>query len=375
MINELIKEIDNSLGEILTTQTLHNNSLTTIINCYSNLCLNEVNNFSKVFNSLFSSDKDNNILIVNLIENDILFDKALNLINSNELYTDTSAIKEFNKATITTSEIKSDKNNDYYIMRCYDYFIYVFDKLNKKCYMIIKKNKKAITMVNILLLTPYLMYGELFAVHGGLVNNKDSNILINNDSLGGKTTFAILFASKGWNIITEETTYITKDGSLLPYNIRNYFNIRLGTYLAFEDFFVNKNIINDEFLKMKDKTEKERFDYGKSSQFSIDFNDLGTILDNKEKMNITHSLKVSISKEQTFSMKECNPVESVNSFLKLSLSPTVLLFQELLNYTITDQDERRNKLIKIFSNTKSYIINSGFDYIDNYETIINTIKR
>ena len=375
MINELIKEIDNSLGEILTTQTLHNNSLTTIINCYSNLCLNEVNNFSKVFNSLFSSDKDNNILIVNLIENDILFDKALNLINSNELYTDTSAIKEFNKATITTSEIKSDKNNNYYIMRCYDYFIYVFDKLNKKCYMIIKKNKKAITMVNILLLTPYLMYGELFAVHGGLVNNKDSNILINNDSLGGKTTFAILFASKGWNIITEETTYITKDGSLLPYNIRNYFNIRLGTYLAFEDFFVNKNIINDEFLKMKDKTEKERFDYGKSSQFSIDFNDLGTILDNKEKMNITHSLKVSISKEQTFSMKECNPVESVNSFLKLSLSPTVLLFQELLNYTITDQDERRNKLIKIFSNTKSYIINSGFDYIDNYETIINTIKR
>ena len=375
MINELIKEIDNSLGEILTTQTLHNNSLTTIINCYSNLCLNEVNNFSKVFNSLFSSDKDNNILIVNLIENDILFDKALNLINSNELYTDTSAIKEFNKATITTSEIKSDKDNNYYIMRCYDYFIYVFDKLNKKCYMIIKKNKKAITMVNILLLTPYLMYGELFAVHGGLVNNKDSNILINNDSLGGKTTFAILFASKGWNIITEETTYITKDGSLLPYNIRNYFNIRLGTYLAFEDFFVNKNIINDEFLKMKDKTEKERFDYGKSSQFSIDFNDLGTILDNKEKMNITHSLKVSISKEQTFSMKECNPVESVNSFLKLSLSPTVLLFQELLNYTITDQDERRNKLIKIFSNTKSYIINSGFDYIDNYETIINTIKR
>ena len=375
MINELIKEIDNSLGEILTTQTLHNNSLTTIINCYSNLCLNEVNNFSKVFNSLFSSDKDNNILIVNLIENDILFDKALNLINSNDLYTDTSAIKEFNKATITTSEIKSDKDNNYYIMRCYDYFIYVFDKLNKKCYMIIKKNKKAITMVNILLLTPYLMYGELFAVHGGLVNNKDSNILINNDSLGGKTTFAILFASKGWNIITEETTYITKDGSLLPYNIRNYFNIRLGTYLAFEDFFVNKNIINDEFLKMKDKTEKERFDYGKSSQFSIDFNDLGTILDNKEKMNITHSLKVSISKEQTFSMKECNPVESVNSFLKLSLSPTVLLFQELLNYTITDQDERRNKLIKIFSNTKSYIINSGFDYIDNYETIINTIKR
>ena len=114
--------------------------------------------------------------------------------------------------------------------------------------MLIKPNKKSLTMVNILLLTPYLMYGNLYAVHGGLVNKNNYNILINNSSLGGKTTFALLFATHGWNIITEETTYINSEGSILPYNIRNYFNIRAGTYLAFKDFFLNKNIIHDDFL-------------------------------------------------------------------------------------------------------------------------------
>ena len=124
----------------------------------------------------------------------------------------TKGLNDFNVATANTSYAKCTQDYNYYLMKCYDYFIYVFDKKNKRCFMLIKNNKKALTMINILILTPYLMYGELFAVHGGLVNKDDKNILINNSSLGGKTTFAILFASNKWDIITEETTYITNSG-------------------------------------------------------------------------------------------------------------------------------------------------------------------
>ena len=224
-MKELIHEIENSLGNIKCKTTLYNNSLNTKIRCYSDFCSKDVVDFSNAFNCLFKNKKSSNNLIDVLInENDTLFDNVLDMLNNSGDFIETDKIKKFNEATITTSIAKCTKDKNIYILKCYDYFIYIFDKKEKKCYILVKNNKKAITMINILLLTPYLMYGELFAVHGGLVNRDNTNLLINNSSLGGKTTFAILFATHNWNIITEETTYITSNGIVLPYNIRNYFN-------------------------------------------------------------------------------------------------------------------------------------------------------
>lgn len=372
-MNDILKEIVqyNDKNEIAIN--LKNSKLFTHIKCYSTICKTKLNEFSSSFNKLFKENHNcKNILHVTIIENEVLFER-INIFFNNTPLKETDAIKKFNIATIATSKAKCTEDNRFYILKCYDYFIYIFDKKKKVCYMVIKNNIKAITMINILLLTPYLMYGELYAVHGGLVSNGTYNILINNSSLGGKTTFALLFASNNWSIITEETTYITKNGNILPYNIRNYFNIRVGTYLTFKDYFLKKGILNNEFIKMEDKTNEELFDYGKKGQFSIDFDKIGKNIEFKT-MKITHSIKVSIEKRNDIQIAKCSPTENVNAFLELSLAPTVLLFQELLNYNKINKEKRQEKLNNIFKNTKSFILRSNFNYKEKFDYIIKNIE-
>lgn len=369
----IIKEIEKNIKLSNKKIEFRNNKLNTIIHTSENIFYDDLKNFSKAFNELFKSNK-NNIIKLNayIINNDNLYSKVLQFMNDKSLVL-TKGIIDFNKATIATSCAKCTQDFNYYIIKCYEYFIYVFDKREKRCFMLIKNNKKALTMINILILTPYLMYGEMFAVHGGLVNKNDKNILINNSSLGGKTTFAILFACNNWDIITEETTYITNDGKILPFNIRNYFNIRVGTYLNFYDYFKSKKILIDEFINMKDKTLIELYEAGKKNQQSIDFDKIGKFKNLKSEY-ITISLKVSIQKDKQFTIDTCSPIENVNSFLELSLAPTVLLFKEILDYNNKiDIDSREKQLKKIFNNTKSYKIISGFDYKEHFNEIIDKL--
>lgn len=353
--------------------SFNNEILKTKVICFSNMCSKEILEFSKKFNDIFNNKQSTSkILTAYILEDNTLFEYSLEKLNDKNLI-QTEAIKNFNNATSTTSIAKCTKDKRFYIIKCYEYYIYIFDKQENNCYMLILNNKKTITMVNILILAPYLLYGELFAVHGGVVNKNNQNILINNSSLGGKTTFALLFASHGWNIITEETTYITKNGNILPYNIRNYFNIRVGTYVAFKDFFLDKKIINEEFISMQNKKSDELFDYGKQFQFSIDFDLIGKKTKVKN-LFISHSLKVSINKNQKLEIKKCSSLENVNAFLELSLAPTVLLFQELLEYSNIDKKKRRNILNSIFKNTHSFLLKSGFDYKNKYDYIISKIN-
>lgn len=368
LIIDLENEIRNNNKKII----LKNCKLNTNIYTTQNNYFDDLINFSNAFNKLFNSFNDSNILNCYIISNDTLFLNALNCLNKDSLIS-SKGLNSFNEATFNTSLAKCSKDLNYYIIKCYEYFIYIFDKNKKRCFMLIKNDKKVLTMINILLLTPYLMYGELFAVHGGLVNKGNKNVLINNSSLGGKTTFAILFASNGWAIITEETTYIKNTGEILPYNIRNYFNIRVGTYLNFEDYFKSKKIIIDKFLTMRGKSSKELFEKGKIGQESIDFSSIGTFKELSEKY-ISYSLKVSIQKDKNFSIIKCSSIENVNSFLELSLAPTVLLFKELLNYDKIDSYSRRIKLEKIFDNTKSYKIDSDFTYKEHFDEILNILK-
>ena len=372
-MKNLIVELEKEILNINEKITFKNNKLDTHVYTTKNNYYEDLTNFSNAFNKLFNNSNDSNILNCYIINNEKLFSKALYYLDVDSLVS-TEGIDKFNEATFNTSYARCTKDYNYYIMKCYEYFIYIFDKNNKRCFMLIRNNKKALTMINILILTPYLMYGELFAVHGGLINRNNTNVLINNSSLGGKTTFAILFASNGWNIITEETTYIKNTGEILPYNIRNYFNIRVGTYLNFEDYFKNKGIIIDNFLQMKEKSDLELFDIGKKNQESIDFIKLGTFKELKNNY-ILFSLKVAIKKDQKFTINQCSSVENINSFFELSLAPTVLLFKELLNYNNIDKSARKNQLEKIFNNTKSYRIDSGFYYKQHFNEIVNILKQ
>ncbi|MBR5662322.1 MAG: hypothetical protein IKX00_01560 [Bacilli bacterium] len=370
-MNDLIKNIENVISSNNFKYVLRSNKLTTNIYATSSIFNKELTDFSIAFNSLFNCTSDLNIINNYIIYNDEIFNLAEIVLKDESLIT-TKALDEFNVATRTTSKAKCDLAKNFYIMKCYDYFIYIFDKTYKRAFMIIKDDIKVLTMINILILTPYLMYGELFAVHGGLVNKGIKNILINNASLGGKTTFALLFASNGWDIITEETTYITSSGEILPFNIRNYFNIRVGTYLNFLDFFKSKGIIFKDFINMSDLSSEELFSIGKEGQKSIDFEQIGVFktLDNKY---ITNSLKVSISKDDKFQIKKCSMLENVNAFLHLSLAPTVMLFTELLDYYDVDRITRKQQLMKIFENTKSCEINSAFDYKEHFNDILNNM--
>lgn len=369
----IIEEIKNLLSDNCFETVLISHQLRTCIKCYTNLCCSQIVDFSKVLNKTFECNEiPENKLDAHILEDDALFSRVLCKLEDTTL-TQTKAVKKFNESTVSTSLARCSEDGNYYIMRCYDYFIYIFDKINRQCYMIVKNNNKAITMINILLLTPYLMYGELFAVHGGLVSKGDKNILISNSSLGGKTTFAILFATHDWNIVTEETTYITKKGVILPYNIRNYFNIRVGTYLAFKDYFVSRNVIDEKFLMMEQLDNNQLFDYGKESQLSVDFSILGKSM-NVENRYISHFLKVSIQKNRNLDIKRCSPLDSVNAFLELSLAPTVLLFEELLDYRITDKDHRKKELEIIFEHTDSFMLTSGLDYKVQFENILKNME-
>ena len=206
-IEESIKEIEKDKN--LTFCKLISNNLKTEIHCNSILCSKKLLEFSKTFNNLFNdSNCENKLNVYVTQENKIL--ESMKEIFINDNWEKNEAITNFNIATRNTSEAKCSKDENYYIMRCYEYFYYIYNKKSNKCLMVIQNEKKALTMVNILLLTPYLLYGDLYAVHGGLVSDGKNNILFSNSSLGGKTTFAILFLTNGWKIVTEETTYITK---------------------------------------------------------------------------------------------------------------------------------------------------------------------
>ena len=125
---------------------------------------------------------------------------------------------------------------------------------------------------------------------------------------------------------------------------------------------------------MDSLTEDALFDYGKKNQFSINFDLLGTKLPFKQ-IQITHSLKVSINKDQKFNILECSPIENVKSFLNLSLAPTVLLFKELLDYDFINKEERYQTLKNIFSKTKSFTIDSDLNYKDHFNTIIKKLDN
>ena len=356
------------------SHSLISNNLLTNIVCSYRLCSDNLMKLSSVFNASFKAPHHgSNVIEAFITENEDAFQKIESIFQHSEWSTN-DRVKEFNVATHNTSDSKCTSDNKFYIIKCYDHFYYIYNTESNQCLMVTKDEKKALTMVNILLLTPYLLYGDLYAVHGGLVGDRNNNILLSSSSLGGKTTFALLFLENGWRIITEETTYITKYGEILNYNIRNYFNIRVGAYLEFKDFFIKANIVNNSFLAMTNIEKKELFELGKKAQMSIDFEALCKNRDNATTNRITHVLKVSLEKGGSgMIIERSSPVENVNRFLEVSLAPTVMLFKSLTNMTNLKRNKRREELIKIFKNVKSYSVTSGFDYRKNFNFLLGEI--
>ena len=377
LTTKVAKIFNDSLAVLINdinhaSHSLVSNNLLTNITCNYKLCSDNLTKLSAIFNaSLRASRNGSNVIEAFITENEDVFQKIKSIFQHSEWSTN-DRVRQFNVATRNTSSAKCTIDNKFYIIKCYDYFYYIYNTESSQCLMVITNDKKAVTMVNILLLTPYLLYGDVYAVHGGLVSNGESNVLLSNSSLGGKTTFALLFLENGWQIITEETTYITKYGEILKHNIRNYFNIRVGTYLEFKDFFIKVGIVNDYFLAMADIDKKESFELGKRTQMSIDFEALCKNRGDTTTNRITHVLKVALEKGRSgMIIEKSSPIEIVGRFLEVSLAPTVMLFKNLANMANLKRNKRREELIKIFKNVKSYSVTSGFDYRKNFNFLLD----
>jgi len=369
-----IKTIVDDLNH--TFHVMMSDNLTTNITCNYVPYSDHLTEFSTVFNTLLKPSHNNSRITISafVLENENIFQK----IESVFLYDgwlNNSDINKFNLATHDTSKAKCTYENKFYIIKCYDHFYYIYNTESNECLLVVKNEKKAFTMINILLLSPYLSYGDIYAIHGGLVSNGSDNILLTNSSLGGKTTFALLFLENGWKIVTEETTYITKHGQILNYNIRNYFNIRVGTYLEFKDFFVKAGITNDLFLSMSHMSKNELFELGKKEQMLIYFDVLSKNKVNLLNDNINHTLRVSLDKNKSgIKIESSSYEEIVDGFLEISFAPTVDLFRGLLRINNVSKEKIKYGLMYIFRNVKSYSVISGFDYRQNFDSLIQEIK-
>lgn len=372
LLNHSVAEITNDSSR--TSHRLVTDSLLTSIICNHGLCSDNLTRFAPVFNASLKASRDgSNVIEAFITKSRDVFHQVESLFQRHEWSTN-ERIRDFNVATSSTSMAKCTVDGKFYIIKCYDHFYYLYETGTNRCLMVTTDERKALTMVSILLLTPYLLHGDLYAVHGGLVSNGEHNLLISSSSLGGKTTLALLFLANGWRIITEESTYITRHGEPLKFNIRNYFNIRVGTYLEFRDFFVSAGIVSDSFLAMADTARDELFEIGKKGQISIDFDALCRNGSTAAADRITHVLEISLDKTQSgMSVQESEPARTVDRFLEVSLAPTVMLFKDLANMPHLDGEQRRKELTRILSDVKSYSVTSGFDYRKHFDFLLDQL--
>jgi hypothetical protein len=374
IFNNVIKSVNNSPDYIL--YKLSSDNLLTKIFCGNKLCFDNLKNLSSKFNKLFSNlyaNRNKKVIRVFIMEEN--FYPYIEFLFNHFEWSINNHVKEFNKAVFNTSYAKCTPDDKFYIIKCYDYFYYLYDKESNQCLITIKNEKKALSMVNILLLVPYLAYGDLFAIHGGVVSNGRNNILITSSSLGGKTTFSLLFLENNWQIITEETTYITKRGGLLDYPVRNYFNIRIGTYLEFKDLFIEMGIINKKFLSMSKRNKNNLFDLGKNQQISIDFE---ILCKNKSKLHnkqITHVLNISLKKDiENMIIHKIKLTEIINKFLEISNAPTTMLFRNLMKIDNLKIRKIKKNLKKILQKVQCYSVISGLNYRKNFNFLLNKIE-
>ncbi|HEX9983515.1 MAG TPA: hypothetical protein VGF69_09635 [Thermoanaerobaculia bacterium] len=382
-MNDLTTEVaaafDDTVGAIAgdphqTQHRLLSDRLLTRIVCTHASCAEGMARLSTAFNgALKAAGSGQNTIEAFITESEEIFRKIAVLFQHPE-WSPNERVRSFNEATLATSLAKSTSDGRFCIIKCYEYFYYVYDTTSNRCLMATTGEKKAMSMVNILLLTPYLLHGDLFAVHGGLVSDGRNSVLLSSTSLGGKTTFAFLFLENGWRIVTEETTYITRHGEPLRYNIRNYFNVRAGTYLEFKDFFLKAGIVADAFLAMADTARTELFDVGKKGQISIDFDALCANGGVAGAGRITHALKVGLDKQRSgMHVEQSDSAEVVDRFLEVSLAPTVMLFEGLTNMSTLDGNARKQELLQILGDVKSYTVTSGFDYRKNFDSLLTEL--
>ena len=233
------------------------------------------------------------------------------------------------------------------------------------------------SMLKYFIITPFVFLKELIAVHGGIINFRGKNCLITNLGNTGKTSFTLLFWSNGATVISEDMSYLNKNGDILCVPIRNYFNLRIGTLNAFRSYF-KQQYFDMEISRSSEESIIDSsilFKKGRQGQIRININqicekDKVTKIESNNKID-----KVIIpdlcEEQRGFAVSDI----SSSKILEMIKSDIGYVTIEWFKYFIERTDENDDVFIySIFEKVPSYQVKTDLNYISNFENIIEELK-
>lgn len=281
-------------------------------------------------------------------------------------------VEEYNRIVNSKSDARISVDKKYIIMRFISGLFFIVNRITFECLIYVCDNIEAISMLNLLVVSPFVFVGELYVAHAGLVTNGERYILLYNDSLGGKTSFGFLFLSNGWDIVAEDVVYFDNRGHIVDFLFRKYFHVRVGTEVYFSKLFKTKQ------KKCFDKrSKKELFELGKEKQSSIPYTDLCVRKYFSKENAITDVIMVNIDKDkkENYIVGFSNEI-LINKIVEICNMPTITVFKKMFpKLEKISMEQQRNELVKCMKNVKSYKVDVGLEYKDFFDEILEWITK
>jgi hypothetical protein len=235
----------------------------------------------------------------------------------------------------------------------------------------LNKNKKFDSMVKYFVMTPYIYLGKLLIIHGGTVNYQGINYMITNESNKGKTTFTLLFWSKGATVFTEDMTYADNHGNFLKIPVRDHFNLRFGTLKIFAGHFPELADL------LPTNNQDELYEMGMDKEIQVDIGRLKRdpgddryISSNKIDVVVIPNINPEI-KGYKVSKIDLQMFLEINKDNIIYDSPTVQWFSYV--FPKAESTNSKDNFINAFKNKRFYTIETDFEYMDHFDKFINEI--
>ncbi len=219
-----------------------------------------------------------------------------------------------------------------------------------------------ISMVKYFITAPFVQNGDIALLHASTVNYKNKNYIIIGESGKGKTSLTILFCSEGGSIVSEDISYILRNGNCLNLRSREYFTLRQGTLAEFKDLFQDLKIDND-FSKEK------LFKLGKEKQLRVSIDRLsknGNIDNAKINYLIIPELTDQIVGYEVKEVSEQNIISIINEANRCEMTAWI---NALLSFNLKGPFD----CSKVLNKTKGYYLKTDLNYRKRFSEIMKSI--
>jgi len=138
-------------------------------------------------------------------------------------------------------------------------------------------------MLNFLIATPLAALGVIQPFHASVVEIERDSVMLLGSRGAGKTSLALALCELGGRLVTEDVTYMTREGFYAAATVRSFMTLRVGTRSAFRDFLG----LDAKFAAMSDRG---RFELGVTHQerFPLD------VLVDRASSNESHPRRVGL---------------------------------------------------------------------------------